>query len=123
VLKGGTKSKKRKVMLRASLVVFQFVVSIVLFIGTFVIFSQLKYIQAKDLGFDKEQVIVIKKANDLGSRLGEFEHELLTNTSVVSVSTSSAIPGSEQNQSMFWLEGSSDQTPRSCTRYIATIIS
>jgi putative ABC transport system permease protein len=112
VLKGGTKSKKRKVMLRASLVVFQFVVSIVLFIGTFVIFSQLKYIQAKDLGFDKEQVIVIKKANDLGSRLGEFEHELLTNTSVVSVSTSSAIPGSEQNQSMFWLEGSSDQTPR-----------
>ena len=112
VLKGGTTSKRRKVMLRGSLVVFQFVVSIVLFIGTFVIFNQLKYIQAKDLGFDKEQVIVIKKANDLGSRLGEFEHELLTNTSVVSVSASSAIPGSEQNQSMFWLEGSSDQTPR-----------
>ena len=112
VIRGDTMSKKRKVMLRGSLVVFQFVVSIVLFIGTFVIFSQLKYIQAKDLGFDKEQVIVIKKANDLGSRLGEFEHELLTNTSVVSVSTSSAIPGSEQNQSMFWLEGSSDRTPR-----------
>ena len=112
VLKGGTKSKKRGPILRGGLVVFQFVVSIVLFIGTFVIFGQLKYIQAKDLGFNKEQVVVIKKANNLGSRLEEFEHELLTNTSVVSVSTSSAIPGCEQNQSMFWLEGSSDQTPR-----------
>lgn len=112
VLQGGTTSKKRKVILRGSLVVFQFVVSIVLFIGTFVIFSQLKYIQAKNLGFDKEQVVVIKKANDLGNRLEEFEHELLTNAHVASVSTSNAIPGSEQNQSMFWLEGSSDQTPR-----------
>ncbi len=112
VLKGSTKSKKRKVMLRGSLVVFQFVVSIVLFIGTFVIFNQMKYVQAKDLGFDKEQVVVIKKANDLGSRLREFEHDLLTNAGVVSVSASSIIPGSEQNQSVYWLKESSDQTPR-----------
>jgi len=111
VLKGDARWKNSRAILRGSLVVFQFVVSIGLFIGTSVILSQLKYIQTRDLGFDKEQVIVIKRANDLGTKLEEFKLDLLANASVASVSASSAVPGSERDQSVYWIEGATNRAP------------
>jgi putative ABC transport system permease protein len=111
VLKGDARWKNSRAILRGSLVVFQFVVSIGLFIGTSVILSQLKYMQTRDLGFNKEQVIVIKRANDLGSKLEEFKLDLLANASVASVSASSAVPGSGQEQSVYWVEGATTNRP------------
>lgn len=108
-LKGETSIKNRKSFLRGALVVFQFVVSIVLFVGTFVIYSQLGYIQDKNLGFDKEQVIVIKRAYDLGTKTGEFKHALLTSSKIVSVSGSTAIPGDQNSDRGYWVGGTSIQ--------------
>ena len=59
VLKGMKKRQDGKISLRKSLVVFQFVLSTIMIIGTLVAFSQLEYIQTKDLGFNKDQMVVV----------------------------------------------------------------
>lgn len=112
VLKGDSRTKGRRAWLRGGLVVFQFVVSISLFIGTFVIYNQLKYIQNKNLGFDREQVIVIKRTDNLGNRTAQFKQELLSNPRVVSVSSSTAIPGDQKSDQAYWVEGTSASQAR-----------
>src|SRR5260370_27142532 len=60
VLKGKLASGFKGGYLRSFLVVFQFTISIFLIIGTLVIYNQLKYIQNKDLGYDREHVLVVQ---------------------------------------------------------------
>jgi len=91
--------RNRKSVLRSSLVIFQFAVSIALIIGTFIINNQLEYIQTKNLGFNKEQVVIIKKADDIGSSINSFKKELLSNPDVLEVSNSSAIPSDQDGDS------------------------
>lgn len=62
VLKGKLSAGFKGSFLRSFLVVFQFSISIFLIIGTVVIYNQLKYIQSKDLGFKRDQVLVVKNA-------------------------------------------------------------
>jgi putative ABC transport system permease protein len=59
VLKGTLKSGLRGAALRKGLVVFQFVISIVLMISTVVVYRQLDYLKHKNLGYNKEQVVLI----------------------------------------------------------------
>ena len=59
VLKGATPSGKSTISLRKILVVFQFVISVVLIVGSFIIGNQLTYMQSAKLGFEKDQVIVL----------------------------------------------------------------
>lgn len=99
VLKSELRRGNRKSVLRSGLVIFQFAVSIALFIGTFIINNQLKFIQTKNLGFNKEQVIIISKTDDLGGQIQSFEKRLLTNPDVLKVSNSSAIPGNQGGDS------------------------
>ncbi len=67
VLKGKVSAGFKGSALRNFLVVFQFSVSIFLTIGTLIIYNQLRYIQKKDLGFDRNQVMVIKNVNSLNN--------------------------------------------------------
>ncbi len=94
--------------LRNALVIFQFAVSIILFVGTFVIYNQLKYIQNKNLGFDKDQVIVINKTDDIGKQMKSFKEELLNNPSITSVSNSNAIPGEQKGDSGYRIDGTAN---------------
>jgi putative ABC transport system permease protein len=105
VLTKGARARGGRSVLRNGLVVFQFAVSIVLIIGTMVIFSQLSYIQTRQLGFDKEQLIVIDRANDLSGRLKTFEEELRSNPNIVSVTNSTAIPGDQRGDGTYQLMG------------------
>lgn len=68
VLKGKINSGFKKSMLRSGLVVFQFFISILLMIGTIVVYNQLQFIQTKSLGFDKEQILVINATGALGKK-------------------------------------------------------
>ncbi len=103
------KSNKRRggsgSYLRNALVVFQFTVSIALFIGTLVIFDQLKYVRTKDLGFDKEESVVIYRADDLGAQIQSFENDLRQNGNIISLTNSTGVPGDQYSDSGFWLEG------------------
>jgi len=60
VLKGRLSTGFKNSFLRSFLVVFQFSISVFLIIGTLVIYNQLKYIQSKNMGFDRNQVLVVK---------------------------------------------------------------
>jgi putative ABC transport system permease protein len=65
VLKGRLASGFRGAAMRSLLVIFQFTVSLFLIIGTLTIYRQLHYIQSKDLGFDRDRVLIIKGMNSL----------------------------------------------------------
>jgi putative ABC transport system permease protein len=108
VLRSDVRKRGRKSLLRSGLVIFQFAISIALFVGTFIIFAQLRYVQTKDLGFDKEETIVISRTNDLSNQLQSFEDELTTNRGIVSLSNSNAIPGNQGGDNACRLEGTSE---------------
>ncbi|HWA32891.1 MAG TPA: ABC transporter permease [Cyclobacteriaceae bacterium] len=97
VLKG--EGQSRKSLLRNSLVIVQFAISICLLIGTFVIKKQLDFIQNKNLGFNKEHLLSITNTTVLGDHIEAFKEELLKNPNIVSATNSSrmfttGVPGS-----------------------------
>jgi putative ABC transport system permease protein len=99
ILKGKMVQTPRGARLRNSLVVFQFAISMMLISAAAIIFNQLQYLQNKNLGFDKEEVIVIHVKNEDGMENFEtFKNELLNIDGVTSVSASSNIPGKQFNQ-------------------------
>jgi putative ABC transport system permease protein len=93
VIKSSVFSGKSHSWFRNFLVIFQFTVSIVLFICTFIIYSQLNYIKNKDIGFEKENVLIIEKAGYLGDSFNSFKQELEKNSIVTSVTSSNTLPG------------------------------
>jgi putative ABC transport system permease protein len=86
--KGGAKGGR----LRKALVVFQFAVSAVLIIGAAVVFLQLRYIQTKKLGFNKDQVIVLRRAYLLHDGAQALKEEMLGYHGVLRASLSSFLP-------------------------------
>jgi putative ABC transport system permease protein len=95
VLKGSVQSGKNKGMLRKILVTFQFIVSIVMIIATLVVTDQLSYLQNKDLGYDKNNVVVIELQDTAFIRkIPSFRDELLQHPEIKEVSTSTSVPGS-----------------------------
>ncbi|MFO7668906.1 MAG: FtsX-like permease family protein [Bacteroidales bacterium] len=93
VLKSGAMRGIRGAGLRKVLVTFQFFVTIVLFICTMIVNGQMRYIQVKDLGFDKQNLVVIDRVYVLGNQVEAFRQELLKNPSIVQATFSSAVPG------------------------------
>jgi putative ABC transport system permease protein len=87
VIKGNFSNHISAAGIRRSLVVFQFVLSIMLIAGVVVIYSQLHYIKNKDLGFDKEQKLVFNfHTNDTKRKIEPFADELRLLAQVKSVS-------------------------------------
>ena len=90
-LKGRFSSGTRGLFLRRSLVVFQFTVSIVLIIGTVVVYSQLNYMRNQDLGFSKDQFLVVDEQND--THKVALRQEIAALPNVQSTSFSGSVPG------------------------------
>lgn len=107
VLKGQLSRGVKGVALRSGLVVFQFTTSIVLIIGTFIIYRQMGYILHKKLGFEKEQVLMLQGANTLGDQVLSFKQELLKLPEVKNATVSDYLPvsGMKRNGNGFWKEG------------------
>lgn len=93
VLKGNIFSGTgEKGLLRNGLVLVQFVISISLIIGTAVIYKQLQFMQTADLGFQKENVLVIRNSQEMAERQQAFKQRLLEHTAVESASYNLRIP-------------------------------
>jgi putative ABC transport system permease protein len=92
VIKGKALSGPKHDWFRSSLVIFQFSISITLFICTFIIYSQLDLIRNKDIGFEKKNIIVIEKADILGNSFNTFCDELESNPLIEGVASSSTLP-------------------------------
>jgi putative ABC transport system permease protein len=86
--------------IRSGLVVFQFTISIVMIISTFVVDQQMVFIQDKDIGYDKNQMIVISDSWLLGDQQKLYKDQLLNHTSVVDVSLSQYLPAGPTYTSM-----------------------
>ncbi|MFH0758754.1 MAG: ABC transporter permease [Bacteroidota bacterium] len=111
VLKSGAMRGIRGNGLRRVLVTFQFVVTIVLFICTMVVNRQMKFLQSKDLGFNKENLVVIDRVHVLENRLDAFRQELLRNPLVLKATASSEVPGGLIGDNAFLPEGeAADET-------------
>jgi len=93
VLKGSSSNGSQKNLLRSSLVVFQFFVSIALIIATIVVYQQLYFMQNKKLGYDKKQVLFLPDARLLGKDQPAFKQQLSQNKNVVATSISRSVPG------------------------------
>ena len=93
MLKGAFKTSRRGVWLRNSLVVSQFTISIGLISGALIMGQQMDYIRTKQLGFDKENVLVIKQAGALATNVEAFKDELRTLPDVLDVGGTNAAPG------------------------------
>jgi len=78
--------------IRQILVVFQFTTSIVLIVGTLVVFKQLHYVQNRKLGFDREHVLVLHDAFILQSQVESFKNALLQRPEIVSATVSGYLP-------------------------------
>jgi len=109
VLKGKIQSSMRGRRFRDALVIFQFCASIILLIGTAVIYTQLHYIRNKELGFDKEHVVVIQRAEKLGSQQVAFKNQLYQNPDVLSVAFTDSLPQMLLEAKVFQKEGEGSQ--------------
>lgn len=96
-LKGQKKPGSAVSFVRKGLVVFQFVISVFMIVSTLIIYRQMKFMQEKDLGFDKEQVLAIKLYGDLKEKVLAntlaFKSELQRHAAISAVSLVSRLPG------------------------------
>jgi len=94
ISKGGPLSGNRKSVFRRNMVILQFGISITLIIGMFTVYKQMKYIQTRNLGFDKENVVLIPvRSRQVGQRFETIRNTLLSNSQILSVSSSADLPG------------------------------
>lgn len=92
VLKGSFKNMGSGQLLRKSLIVFQFAISVFLIISTFIIRKQLNYIQHKQLGYDREQVLVLPMDESFLPRLPRIKKEFKSDPDIISVSRCARSP-------------------------------
>lgn len=92
VLKGKLANGFKGGNLRSALVVFQFAISIFLIVGTLVIYQQLKYIQNRDVGYNRDQVLVIHDAYALGKQAKAFKQEVKQLSGVEGVTLTGFLP-------------------------------
>jgi putative ABC transport system permease protein len=93
ILKGILRHGKKRIHTRRALVIFQFSLSIVAIIGTLVIYRQLRFMQNKDLGFNKHDVLYFRLQGDLYKKYSALKEELLRIPGVIHVSATDSPPG------------------------------
>jgi len=99
------KSSAGKSLLRRILIVLQFTVTIVILIGTIVVTRQLNYMQNKETGFDKENLLLIHRSDVLEGRIDAFKEEILQHSNVLAAANTNAIPSGSYSDNAHWLEG------------------
>jgi putative ABC transport system permease protein len=110
VLKGGKSESSHKGRLRKALVVLQFTISISLIVGTLIMYRQIVYMIERDPGFVKDQLLVLEKEEALGTNAKSFRETISTIPGVLSVTSSSTVPGNMNSNNGYMLEGKKDET-------------
>jgi putative ABC transport system permease protein len=111
VLKGKGRNGNELINLRRMLTSMQFAISIVLIVGTLIMHRQINFMLNKELGFDKEHVVVLRRAGGvLREQLNSFKNELLTIPGILSVSASTTVPGRNNNNNGYMIYGRPDES-------------
>ena len=97
VLKGKFKNSTKGIFLRKSLVLVQFVLSLLLIAGSVTVYTQLSFMQRQQLGYNKDQILVVKAPpvadSTFPQRIRVFEARLQQDPAVSTIAASSDIPG------------------------------
>ncbi len=110
VLKGNVKNSMKNGKLRRVLVVFQFAVSILLIVCTMIMYRQIKFMLNKDVGFNKEQLIVINRAEAIGPKMKAFKESVKKISGVVNITSSTAVPNRTNNTNGYGIEGRKEES-------------
>ena len=105
VIKGSLKSGTRSGQARKILVVVQFSISISLIIGTLLVYSQLRYLKNADIGFNKDQVILLPSVQRIVANYDTFSDLLLTHNDIKYVTGMEDVLGVNHNTRGFKIEG------------------
>lgn len=96
LLKGSSKASLKSPGFRKSLVVFQFTISIVMLIGITTIYKQMRFISNQEIGFEKDQILILKSPKDKwygkAERMNSFKNELRGQSFSRSVTSSTTVP-------------------------------
>jgi putative ABC transport system permease protein len=107
VLKGSFSANLEGQTLRKGLVVFQFAIAFIIMVGTYVVYDQLHYMLHKDLGFDREQTLILKMPRDsVGVTALKTEIEQLADVQAASFMFET--PGDMVGTTGMWYEGLTD---------------
>ncbi len=110
VLKGSGEKSIGGGKVRNTLVVFQFAISVFLIVSTLIVYQQLNFIQSKDLGFNKSQVLIIEDVFAVGDDALAFKELVQQLGQVSNVSLSGFLPTpSYRSNTSFFIDGSTDQ--------------
>ena len=102
VLKGTLSPGSMSKRLRSILVVFQYAVSIIIIIGSFVVYKQLNFMTRKDLGFDKDNLIVLRRSDAFWRQRETFRDQILSIEGVKNAGFSRQVPGMEYSNNAFF---------------------
>ncbi|MBF9252758.1 ABC transporter permease [Pontibacter sp. 172403-2] len=115
VLKSDKAPRGGSAILRRALVVLQFTISLIMIIGTIVVFSQMNFLKNRDLGFNKNQVMVIdipRGDSTLVKGLPRIKQELLSNPNVEVVSNTNNIPAEGMSKLLMLMEKDGQQVEK-----------
>ena len=117
-LKGKLKLGKGGSFFRQVMVVTQFSISVFLIIGSIIIMNQMNYVKNMDLGYNKEQTVVVQINNeDIYNHRHTFKNELQNNANIASVALMSGEPGGFFDLHTFQVEGQDDRIWKSRTEF------
>jgi putative ABC transport system permease protein len=97
VLKGKRTTRGRSVSLRKILVVFQFSISVMLMIGTGMVYRQLTYLRSAPLGFNSEKVLMLPVRPPMAKMFDAFINEVKSQDHIVNVATMNDVVGKHHN--------------------------
>jgi len=109
VLKGKIRQGTKGGWIRSSLVVFQFFISVFLIVCTLVIYKQLKMVQDKNLGYDKENILIIDNIRTLGDDKQAFKEKLKALAGVQEASISNFVPPHVYSNSVYFPNGKQEE--------------
>ena len=109
VLRGRIAAGSKDSPLRNSLVVFQFAISIGLIVCTLLVYQQLQYIQNKELGFEKENLLILSHADQLGEHKEAFYNSMMQNAAVLSLGFSNNAPFTSSDGAYFNPKGRDEE--------------
>jgi putative ABC transport system permease protein len=92
VLKGNIAKGFKSSWLRSGLVIFQFFISISLIIGTIVIYNQLSFIQSREIGYSRDQVLIINNTYALDKKIKSFRQDMLKISGVQGATIAGSLP-------------------------------
>ncbi|HYJ65288.1 MAG TPA: ABC transporter permease [Parafilimonas sp.] len=120
VLKGKLTSNNKSFGLRSSLVVFQFFISVGLIISTIVVYQQMKFIQNKKLGYDKEQLLTLPNSYVLGKNEQVYKQQMLKDPRIVSATVSFYKPAgpTNGNNTLVYPEGHDNEITKTVCYHI-----